>query len=321
MTTATLQVRLRQIRLEARAIASYEFVSATDAALPPFEAGAHIDLHLPNEMIRSYSLVNAPSERDRYVIAVQRDVDGQGGSAWMHTTPRVGDVFTVSAPLNDFALAEDAALSVFIAGGIGITPIVAMLRRMNALGKPWRLHYAARSPEQAAYLDHLRTLEGDSNGSGHVEFCFSSSRTRRLDLAALAADAPADAHLYCCGPGAMIDMFQAACAGRAPAQVHCERFSASAAADTAGGFDLLLERSGQRITVQPGKTILETLLDNAVEVAYACSAGVCGTCITRVVDGIPEHRDDYLTADEKTQNRSIMICCSGSRSPTLVLDL
>lgn len=107
----------------------------------------------------------------------------------------------------------------------------------------------------------------------------------------------------------------------APAQVHCERFSASAEADTAGGFDLLLERSGQRITVQPGKTILETLLDNAVDVSYACSAGVCGTCITRVVDGIPEHRDDYLTADEKAQNRSIMVCCSGSRSPTLVLDL
>jgi vanillate O-demethylase ferredoxin subunit len=318
MTTATLQVRLRQIRLEARDIASYEFVSATEAALPRFDAGAHIDLHLPQEMIRSYSLVNAASDRDRYVIAVQRETEGHGGSAWMHTTPRVGDVFTIGVPLNDFALADDAALSVFIAGGIGITPIIAMLRRLNALGRSWRLHYAARSPEQAAYADELRTLEGDN---GQVEFCFGSSRTRRLDIAAIAAEAPADAHLYCCGPGAMIDAFQSACANRAPAQVHCERFSASAEADTAGGFDLLLERSGQRITVASGKTILETLLDHAVDVAYACSAGVCGTCITRVVDGIPEHRDDYLSADEKAQNRSIMICCSGSRSPTLVLDL
>ena len=322
MSTPTLRVRLRQIRLEAHDIVSYEFVPATDAPLPPFEAGAHIDLHLPHEMIRSYSLVNAPSERDRYVIAVQREVNGHGGSAWMHATPRVGDVFTVAAPQNDFALAEDAALSVFIAGGIGITPIVAMLRRLNALGRPWRLHYAARSPEQAAYIDELRALEDQSkNGSGRIALCFSSARAGRLDLAAIAADAPADAHLYCCGPGAMIDAFQAACSGRASAQVHCERFSASAEADTAGGFDLLLERSGQRITVQPGKTILETLLDNAVDVAYACSVGVCGTCITRVVDGIPAHRDDYLTADEKAQNRSIMVCCSGSRSPTLVLDL
>jgi ferredoxin-NADP reductase len=318
MTNATLKVRLRQIRLEARDIASYEFVPAADAALPPFEAGAHIDLHLPNEMIRSYSLVNAPTERNRYVIAVQREVDGQGGSAWMHATPRVGDVFTIGAPLNDFTLAEDAPLSVFIAGGIGITPIMAMLRRLDALGRPWRLHYAARSPEQAAYVDELRALASER---GSVEFCFGSSRARRLDLAAIAADAPADAHLYCCGPGKMIDAFQAACAARAAAQVHCERFSAGAEADTAGGFDVLLERSGQRLTVEPGKTILDTLLDHAVDVAYACSAGVCGTCITRVCDGIPDHRDDYLTAEEKAENRSIMICCSGSRSPTLVLDL
>ncbi|MEP7101588.1 MAG: PDR/VanB family oxidoreductase [Burkholderiales bacterium] len=322
MTTATLQVRLRQIRLEAREIVSYEFVSATEAAMPRFEAGAHIDLHLPHAMIRSYSLVNAPSEHDRYVIAVQREVDGQGGSAWMHTTPRVGDVFTIGAPLNDFALAENAALSIFIAGGIGITPVMAMLRRLNALGKPWRLHYAARAPDLAAYVEELRALESEStNDGGRVEFCFSSSRACRLDLATIAAEAPADAHLYCCGPGTMIDAFQAACVDRAPAQVHCERFSASAEADTAGGFDVLLQRSGQRITVQAGKTILETLLDNAVDVAYACSAGVCGTCITRVCDGVPDHRDDYLTDDEKAQNQSIMICCSGSRSPTLVLDL
>ena len=322
MTTTTLQVRLRQIRLEAAGIASYEFVSATDAELPPFDSGAHIDLHLPQGMIRSYSLVNAPSQRGTYLIAVQREADGQGGSAWMHTTPRVGDLFVIGAPQNDFALSEHAALSVFVAGGIGITPIMSMLRRLTALGRPWRLHYAARSPAQAAYVDELRALAAQCDpGSGRAEFCFSSTRSRRLDLAAIAADAPADAHLYCCGPGAMIDAFQSACAGRAPAQVHCERFSASAAADTAGGFDLLLERSGQRITVQPGKTILETLLDNAVDVSYACSAGVCGTCITPVVDGIPEHRDDYLTADEKAQNRSIMVCCSGSRSPTLVLDL
>ncbi|HEY4069567.1 MAG TPA: PDR/VanB family oxidoreductase [Burkholderiaceae bacterium] len=321
MTTPTLSVRLRQIRLEANAIASYEFVSASATPLPPFEAGAHIDLHLPNELIRSYSLVNPPSERERYVVAVQREADGHGGSAWMHAVPRVGDVLQIGAPLNDFALDETARASVFIAGGIGITPVVAMLHRLNALARPWRLHYAARSPDEAAFVNELHALEGESNGAGVVEFCFRSSRSSRLDLAAIAAAAPADAHLYCCGPGAMIDAFQAACAGRAAATVHTERFSASAEADTAGGFDLLLERSGRRITVQPGKTILDTLLDHAVEVNYACSAGVCGTCVTRVISGVPEHRDDYLTDAEKANNESIMICCSGSRTPTLVLDL
>jgi vanillate O-demethylase ferredoxin subunit len=323
--TPTLPLRLRQIRLEATGIASYEFVAAGDAPLPPFEAGAHIDLHLPGAMIRSYSLVNPPSERGRYVIAVRREADGQGGSTWMHTVPRVGDVLHAGAPLNDFALDEGAPLSVFIAGGIGVTPIVSMLHRLNALGRRWQLHYAARSASDAPYADELRTLERASNGAGRAEFRFRSSAdsppSGRLDLAAIVAAAPADAHLYCCGPGGMIDAFQAACSGRAAATVHTERFAASAAADTSGGFELRLERSGRRFAVEPGKTILDTLLDHAVDVAYACSSGVCGTCITRVIAGVPEHRDDYLTTDEKAKNESIMICCSGSRTPTLVLDL
>jgi vanillate O-demethylase ferredoxin subunit len=228
-------------------------------------------------------------------------------------------VFRIAPPTNDFTLDERAPASIFIAGGIGVTPILSMLRRLDALSRPWQLHYAARSTEEAAYADEIRAMA--ERGAGTVEFCFRSACTSRLDIAGIVADAPADAHLYCCGPGAMIDAFQVACSGRAPSSIHCERFSATAEADITGGFDLLLQHSGRRITVAPGKTILETLLDHSVEVSYACSAGVCGTCITRVIDGVPDHRDDYLTADEKQSNRSIMICCSGSHSATLVLDL
>jgi ferredoxin-NADP reductase len=317
---APLDLCLRQIRLEARGIASYEFVSADGRSLPPFTAGAHIDLHLPREMIRSYSLLNAPSDAARYVVAVQRDAQGRGGSAWMHAQPRVGDRLRASLPGNDFALAEEAAHSVFIAGGIGITPILSMLHRLEELGRRWQLHYAGRSPGETAFADTLRAMQG-GRGHGEVEFCFGSSRAERLDIAAIMRNAPAGAHLYCCGPARMIDAFVEACAGRPAHTVHFERFAAGSAAATEGGYEVVLERSGQRLAVAPGKTILDTLLDNAIDVPYACSAGVCGTCRTRVIAGEPDHRDDYLDAQEKQSNEAIMICCSGSRSKTLVLDL
>ncbi len=317
---APLDLCLRQIRLEARGIASYEFVSADGRPLPPFTAGAHIDLHLPREMIRSYSLLNAPSDAARYVVAVQRDAQGRGGSAWMHAQPRVGDRIRASLPGNDFALDEEAAHSVFIAGGIGITPILSMLHRLEELGRRWQLHYAGRSPEETAFADTLRAMQG-GRGHGEVEFCFGSSRAERLDIAAIVRNAPAGAHLYCCGPSRMIDAFVEACAGRPAHTVHFERFAAGSAAATEGGYEVVLERSGRRLAVAPGKTILDTLLDNAIDVPYACSAGVCGTCRTRVIAGEPDHRDDYLDAQEKQSNEAIMICCSGSRSKTLVLDL
>jgi ferredoxin-NADP reductase len=318
MSTSLIDLRLTQIRLEAQDIASYEFVHASKQALPPFTAGAHIDLHLTLDMVRSYSLVNAPSDTDRYVIAVQRDSEGRGGSAWMHSSPRVGDVIRASAPGNDFELEEDAQQSIFIAGGIGITPIMSMLRRLDALGRRWRLHYASRSPRQAAYVD---TLRGMRSVSGEVDFCFSSSRSERIDIAAIVRDAPADCHLYCCGPARMIDAFVTACASRAPHTVHYERFAASSAAATEGGYDVVLNRSGARLTVAPGKTILDTLLDHSIDVSYACSAGICGTCRTQVLAGKPDHRDDFLSVEEKCANDSMLICCSGSRSKTLVLDL
>lgn len=318
MSTPPVRLRLRQIRLEAEGIASYEFVSASDAPLPPFTAGAHIDLHLPQDMVRSYSLVNAPSDAGRYVVAVQRDSEGRGGSAWMHSAPRVGDLMRATPPRNDFALVEDAPLSVFIAGGIGITPVMSMLRRLEALGRPWRVHYASRSPQETAYADALRAMEGEGC---EVDFCFGSSRIDRLDIAAIVRDAAPACHLYCCGPARMIDAFITACAGRPAGTVHFERFAAASEAATEGGYDVVLERSGMRLAVAPGKTILDTLLDHSIDVPYACTAGVCGTCRTKVLSGEPDHRDDFLSAQERASNDSIMICCSGARSGTLVLDL
>ena len=317
-TAQKLEARLRTICLEAENIVSYEFVAVGEEALPAFSAGAHIDLHLPGEKIRSYSLVNAPSETHRYLIAVQRERDGRGGSAWMHASPRVGDVFTISAPVNDFPLVEGADMSVFIAGGIGVTPLVSMAGTLARQGRPWALHYGSRAPGHAAFANELRSL---AEASGTVDFRFGPGAGGRLDVAGIVRNAPPNAHLYCCGPRRMIDAFLEACANRPPSHVHYERFAAGQQQAKEGGFDVVLQRSGRCIAVAAGETILDALLDNGVSVQYACSAGVCGTCRTGVLEGEPEHRDDYLTDAEKSENRSIMVCCSGSKSKTIVLDL
>jgi vanillate O-demethylase ferredoxin subunit len=313
-----LRLRLRQLRQEAEGIVSYEFAAADGAPLPPFTAGAHIDLHLPGGMVRSYSLVNDPVERDRYVVAVDRAADGRGGSQWMHAVPRPGDFIECAPPVNDFPLYEDAPLSIFIAGGIGITPFVAMAARLDALGRPWRLHYSARSPERAAYAQELQAR---ARSASTMSLRCSSQGSTRLDLQAIVRDAPAGSHLYCCGPAGMIDAFVAATEGLPAQRVHLERFSASQAAATDGGYEVVLARSGKTVDVEPGRTLLDTLLDAGVAIQYSCSQGICGTCCTPVLEGCPDHRDDYLTTEEKAANRSMMVCCSGSRTPRLVLDL
>lgn len=312
-----IDVRLTQIRFEADDVASYEFRPVGATHLPAFEAGAHIDLYLPESRVRSYSLLNDPHERHRYVVAVQRELAGRGGSAWLHSVPRVGEQFTISAPKNDFPLDEHARESIFICGGIGVTPVLSMIRRLERIGAPWRLHYAVRERSRAAYTAELAQID---HTDSHVEMYFQNEG-RRPDVGSIVTKAPAGAHLYCCGPRGMVDDFIAAGAARPREEVHFERFAAASESASEGGFDVVLKHDGRRIAVSSGKTILDTLLDNGVEVQYACSSGVCGTCRVGVIDGIPDHRDDFLSAEEKDRNCSVMVCCSGSLSKTLVLDL
>jgi ferredoxin-NADP reductase len=319
VSEALIDLRLSQIRLEADDVCSYEFVAAASgAALPAFTAGAHIDLHLPNNMVRSYSLANPPHDSRRYLVAVQREASGRGGSAWMHDSVRVGQVMRAGVPKNDFALQEAVEHSVFIAGGIGITPLLSMIARLDGLGRSWQLHYASRAPRATAFIDALADLD---RGRGRVEHCFSSGRAARLDVAGIVARADSTTHLYCCGPARMIDAYVEAGASRHAGTLHCERFAAADAPAVEGGFEVVLQRSGKRLSVEPGKTILDTLLDHDVPVPYACSNGICGTCMTGVISGVPDHRDEYLSPEERKAGRSMLVCCSGSRSPSLVLDL
>lgn len=312
-------LRIKRIGYEAETINSYELTSPAGDQLAPFTAGAHVDLHLSNGMIRSYSLVNDQRERHRYVIAVNKDGAGRGGSSFVHDNFKAGDLVSVSQPRNNFALCEDAEETILIAGGIGITPLLSMVRRLAALGRSWQLCYAASSRAAAAFLDELATVAA---GATRVHLDFDDARSGRLfDLAAIVASAPAHAHLYCCGPVPMLGAFEAATADRPADHVHVEYFGAAEAPVTEGGFEVRLARSNRTISVEAGKTILDALLDAGISANHSCAEGVCGTCETRLLDGIADHRDQFLSKEEQAANNTIMICCSGARSRTLVLDL
>jgi vanillate O-demethylase ferredoxin subunit len=320
MAESILEVRVKRIGYEAENINSYELVAPTGGELAPFTAGGHIDLHLSNGMIRSYSLVNDQRERHRYVIAVNRDAAGRGGSSFVHDSIRAGDIITVSHPRNNFALHEEAEHSVLIAGGIGITPLLSMVRRLETLERSWELFYAARTRVAAAFLDELDALRPNVHLNLRVDF--DDERSGRVfDLAAIVKKAPAPAHLYCCGPLPMLAAFEAATADRPADHVHVEYFQVRQAPAIEGGFEVKLARSNRRILVEAGKTILDALLDAGIAVNYACTEGVCGTCETRVLEGIPDHRDQFLSKEEQAANKTVMICCSGVKSGTLVLDL
>ncbi|TWB88382.1 vanillate O-demethylase ferredoxin subunit [Bradyrhizobium macuxiense] len=316
MNASNQEVLVKRIGYEAEQVHSYELIARTGSELAPFTAGSHVDLYLSNGMIRSYSLVNDQCERHRYVIAVNKDAESRGGSSFVHDTVGVGDVMTISVPRNNFALCEEAGHSVLIAGGIGITPLLSMVRRLEALGRRWELFYAARTRAAAAFLDELGTYRS------RVHLDFDDERAGRVfDLATIVGNAPAHTHLYCCGPVPMLAAFEAATAGRPADHVHVEYFKAREAPATEGGFDVRLARSNRTIAVEAGKTILDALLDAGIAANYACTEGVCGTCETRVLDGIPDHRDQFLSEEEQAANKSVMICCSGAKSRTLVLDL
>lgn len=312
----TLRLRVRSATWEAPNIVSYELRPLEGGELPAFTAGAHIDLTLPNGLIRSYSLVNAQAERHRYVIAVQKDRASRGGSKWVHENFRPGDILTVNGPRNNFALNEAAAKSIFIAGGIGITPIISMTERLSALKRDWELVYCARKRGDTAFAQELEKL------GARVRFNFDEEPGgKMLDIAAVVRAAPADAHLYCCGPLPMLNAFEAATAALPRERVHVEYFTAKEPPAVGGGFKVVLAKSGKEFNVPPGKTILDTLLDAGLDIPYSCMEGVCGTCETKVLEGTPDHRDLILTEDEHAAGKSMMICCSGSKSETLVLDL
>ncbi|KXU90304.1 ferredoxin [Paraburkholderia monticola] len=314
-----LQARVRTLRHEAEGVLSIELVPVDGAHFPAFSAGSHVNLHLPNGLTRSYSLLNSTDEVDRYVLGVLCDPNSRGGSRYVHESLRCATVLPISAPRNNFELAADAEDSVLIAGGIGVTPILCMYRQLRARGKAARVVYCARSRRQAAFLDEFAALGGD------IELWFDDEHGGQpFDLATFLAAQPKHVHAYCCGPLPMLAAFEAGCAASGIANAHVERFAADPALThvPTSGYVVYLKRSDRTIEVPDDQRLLDMLLAAGVNCDYSCGEGICGACETTVLDGEPEHRDCVLSEAEKTAGRSMMICVSGAKNGgRLVLDL
>lgn len=311
-----IAVRVQAMRFEASGIVSVELVSPQGEALPPFAAGAHIDVHLPNGVVRSYSLWNSPQERHRYVIGVLHDRNSRGGSRYVHEQLRVGSTITIGAPRNNFPLEEGAPHTVLIAGGIGITPIFGMLNELRRMGKSVELLYCARSRSEAAFVDALL-------GEAGVQTHFNDEAGGPPDLRAYLAGKSAQAHFYCCGPTPMLNAFEDSCAELGLPNVHVERFAPAEPVVAMQGseYECQLARSQKLVLVPAGKSLLDALLEAGVDVEHSCREGVCGSCETAVLDGMPEHRDGVLTKAERESGKTMMVCVSGCKGRRLVLDL
>jgi ferredoxin-NADP reductase len=318
--TDLIEVRISALTREAQRINAYELRRLDGGELPAFKAGAHVDVHLPNGLVRNYSLVNPEGETLRYVLGVNLDRNSRGGSKYLHEQARVGEILRISEPRNNFPLQEAAFHSVFIAGGIGITPLWCMIQRLSELGRHWELHYCARTRQSAAFLQEITEKAAHSDGALYVYFDEEPDGDK-VDIDRIVAGSPEDAHLYCCGPAGMLQAFEAAVKDLPEERVHVEYFSNAAGATAQGGFVVELARSGRTVAVPAGISILNALLTEGVDVPHSCTEGVCGTCETKVLEGTPEHLDMVLTEQERAANKSMMICCSGCKGGKLVLDL
>lgn len=321
MTTPALSVRVVRKLQEAVGICSFELVSADGRTLPSFSAGSHIDVYLPNSVTRQYSLCNRPHESHRYLIGVLNDPASRGGSIAMHESVHEGDLLQISAPKNHFALAHAATRSVLMAGGIGITPLLCMAERLSMMGADFELHYSARSADRMAFRERLLQSAFAASIQLHLD---DAGPEQKLDLTALLAKPAAGTHLYVCGPKGFMDavLNAARAAGWPKPQLHYEFFSAELVRfDSDGSFEVKLASSGKIFMVPKDKTVLQVLTDAGVAIESSCEQGVCGTCLTRVLEGKPDHRDMFLTLDEQAKNDQFTPCCSRSKSPLLVLDL
>ena len=318
----TLNAFVHTLKFEAQDILSLELRPSAGETFPAFEAGSHIDLHLPNGIVRSYSLLNDSQERHRYVVAVLKDKASRGGSRTVHEELRIAMPLQISEPRNNFKLIETAEHSVLVAGGIGITPILSMARRLQQLGRPFEVIYCARARRSAAYVAELEALATE------VHWHLDDEQGGPPDLQALLATRPgvgaANTHYYACGPAVMLDAFERSCASLGYGHAHIERFQAvevAPASDAQQTYTVALKRSGQVLTVMPGQSLLATLQGAGIYCNTSCEEGICGSCETRVLEGTPDHRDSVLSPEEQASQKMMMVCVSGCKSPHLVLDL
>ena len=312
--TATLTARLRRITWEAPGVLSLDFVASDGGELPPFTPGAHIDLHLPDGTVRQYSLCGDPADRRTYRVGV-REVEGGRVSRVIHRDLRPGALMQVGLPRNNFPLVE-ASEYLFVAGGIGITPLLAMMRAASVQGVRWTLLFCTRRAEDAPFLTEAAAL------GGTVVVHATDSGTR-LDVAARLRTAPPGTVLYCCGPAGLMTAVEQATAAWPDGTVRFEWFTAreSPPAGVSEGFEVVCARSGLTLIVPPDQSVLQVLNAAGLDVPCSCEQGVCGTCEVQILEGEADHRDSILSAGERAANTSMMVCVSRAKGPRLVLDV
>ena len=322
LTNAAMRLQLRAIRLEAEGICSFELSDPSGRELPPYEAGAHIDVYLPNGLVRSYSLAGDPHIRDRYLLGVLREARSTGGSAALHEQVRVGDMLSIGPVRNAFGLhkpvAESTTHTILLAGGIGITPLKAMAHTLAARGESFELHYCAKSPKHAAFLNELKAVVP----ADRLHFHFDGGNPRQgIDLAKLLAQ-PKD-RVYYCGPAGFMKACADATAHWPLGTVHFEHFKAPQSATDSprkeGEFEVHLKRTGITVQVSVDQSIVRAIELAGHRVPTSCLSGLCGACKVNYLEGEVDHRDYILSDAEKTQ--CMTLCVSRAKSPHLTIDL
>ena len=314
---ATLRVTVERRREAAEGVFEFE-LAALSGHLPTFQPGAHIDVHLPDGLVRQYSITNGPGELLHYDIAVKRDPGSKGGSLALCDTVRVGDVLAISAPRNNFPLRRDATKTILVAGGIGVTPLLSMAKALARSALPFEFHVFARSAAHLPYRETLASL----GGAVVTHFSYDAVETTRA-IAGILAGYQFAQHVYICGPAPMLEAGRrlAEQAGWPEEAVHFEYFRNDRAIDTRSSFTIELARSALTLGVPAGRSILDVLRDNGIEAPSSCEQGACGTCLTRVLEGVPDHQDVYLNRSEKAANTSMLTCVSRALTARLVLDI
>jgi ferredoxin-NADP reductase len=309
-----LIVTARETRADG--VVALTLADPSGAPLPPWTPGAHIDVLLDDNVVRQYSLCGSPHDQHSWRIGVLLDANGRGGSRRVHEALHPGAPVAVRGPRNHFPL-HAAPRYTFIAGGIGITPILPMISVAAESGADWRLYYGGRTRATMAFLDELEA-------HGDRVTVWPDDERGLLPLEEILGKPQDDALVYCCGPEPLLAAAEGWCAAWPSGSLHLERFAAKpqeAPEEGEATFDVVCQRSGVTVSVPPGRSIIDVLEENGVSVLSSCLEGVCGTCETHVLEGVPEHRDSLLSEDERESNEYMMICVSRARSPRLVLDL
>ncbi len=309
-----LTLRLRRISWESPGVLSLDFADPHDRELPPFGPGAHVDLHLPDGSIRQYSLCGDPADRTIYRVGV-REVENGRVSRIIHRELRPGALIPVSVPRNNFPLIASPRY-LFVAGGIGITPMLPMMREASRTGAHWTLLFCTRRVEEAAFLDEARTLGGEV-------FLHASETGTRLDVAAHLSEPQRDTVLYCCGPERLMTAVEQATQAWPEGTVRFEWFTPRSRPEggTTGSFELVCAQSGVTLAVPSDKSLLEVLTDAGIDVPRSCEQGICGTCECRVLEGEVDHRDSILSPRERADHQVMMPCVSRAKGARLVLDI